>query len=93
MVAATTPKTPGAPPAGRGSNLGRGPAPARTGVGSDSPSDHHLGRKVKTRWPDDNTFYEAVITDYDPEKVHSSLSKPRLLWCVDVYSCVCIACA
>ncbi|KAG9131161.1 hypothetical protein Leryth_020154, partial [Lithospermum erythrorhizon] len=23
-----------------------------------------IGRKVRTRWPDDNNFYEAVITDY-----------------------------
>ncbi|XP_015651073.1 protein EMSY-LIKE 3 isoform X1 [Oryza sativa Japonica Group] len=26
-----------------------------------------IGRKVMTRWPDDNSFYEAVITDYDPQ--------------------------
>lgn len=25
-----------------------------------------IGRKVRTRWPDDNNFYEAVITDYNP---------------------------
>lgn len=24
-----------------------------------------IGRKVRTRWPDDNNFYEAVITRYD----------------------------
>ncbi|KAK4581698.1 hypothetical protein RGQ29_025035 [Quercus rubra] len=24
-----------------------------------------IGRKVWTRWPDDNSFYEAVITDYN----------------------------
>lgn len=24
-----------------------------------------IGRKVRTRWPDDNNFYEAVITDYN----------------------------
>lgn len=23
-----------------------------------------IGRKVRTRWPEDNSFYEAVITDY-----------------------------
>lgn len=28
-----------------------------------------IGRKVMTRWPDDNSFYEAVITDYDVVKV------------------------
>ncbi|XP_076944138.1 protein EMSY-LIKE 3-like [Bidens hawaiensis] len=25
-----------------------------------------IGRKVRTRWPDDNNFYEATITDYNP---------------------------
>ncbi|XP_022754317.1 protein EMSY-LIKE 3-like isoform X2 [Durio zibethinus] len=25
-----------------------------------------IGRKVWTRWPEDNHFYEAVITDYNP---------------------------
>ncbi|XP_058723110.1 protein EMSY-LIKE 3-like isoform X1 [Vicia villosa] len=24
------------------------------------------GRRLRTRWPDDNNFYEAVITDYNP---------------------------
>lgn len=28
-----------------------------------------IGRKVKTRWPDDNNFYEAVITDYNTVEV------------------------
>ncbi|GMH00085.1 hypothetical protein Nepgr_001924 [Nepenthes gracilis] len=28
--------------------------------------DPLIGRKVWTRWPEDNNFYEAVITDYDP---------------------------
>ncbi|KAK6162862.1 hypothetical protein DH2020_002703 [Rehmannia glutinosa] len=28
--------------------------------------DPLVGRKVRTRWPDDNNFYEAVITDYNP---------------------------
>lgn len=37
--------------------------------------DSFIGRKVRTRWPDDNNFYEAVITDYNPMKVHvASLS-------------------
>ncbi|XP_019159341.1 PREDICTED: protein EMSY-LIKE 4-like isoform X1 [Ipomoea nil] len=30
--------------------------------------DPLVGKKVRTRWPDDNNFYEAVITEYDPEK-------------------------
>ncbi|KAJ9184696.1 hypothetical protein P3X46_004398 [Hevea brasiliensis] len=29
-------------------------------------SDPLIGRKVWTRWPEDNNFYEAVITDYNP---------------------------
>lgn len=31
--------------------------------------DQLIGKKVWTRWPEDNSFYEAVITDYDPAKV------------------------
>ncbi|XP_062112231.1 protein EMSY-LIKE 1-like isoform X1 [Humulus lupulus] len=27
--------------------------------------DSFIGRKVWTRWPEDNSFYEAVITDYN----------------------------
>ncbi|KAJ3698330.1 hypothetical protein LUZ61_002035 [Rhynchospora tenuis] len=30
------------------------------------PYDPLIGRKVLTRWPEDNNFYEAVITDYNP---------------------------
>ncbi|KAJ8748838.1 hypothetical protein K2173_011399 [Erythroxylum novogranatense] len=29
-------------------------------------SDTLIGKRVRTRWPDDNNFYEAVITDYNP---------------------------
>lgn len=32
-------------------------------------SDPLIGRKVWTRWPEDNHFYEAVITDYNPAEV------------------------
>lgn len=28
--------------------------------------DHLIGRKLRTRWPDDNNFYEAVIVEYNP---------------------------
>ncbi|KAJ8770872.1 hypothetical protein K2173_021787 [Erythroxylum novogranatense] len=28
--------------------------------------DPLIGRKVWTRWPEDNHFYEAIITDYNP---------------------------
>lgn len=30
-----------------------------------------VGRKVWTRWPEDNHFYEAVITDYNHVEVCS----------------------
>lgn len=33
--------------------------------------DPLIGRKVWTRWPEDNNFYEAVITDYNPVEVCS----------------------
>lgn len=36
------------------------------GASSYSPL---IGRKVRTRWPDDNNFYEAVITDYNQVEV------------------------
>ncbi|KAL3624590.1 hypothetical protein CASFOL_031258 [Castilleja foliolosa] len=36
------------------------------GPAEGSSFDPLIGRKVRTRWPDDNTFYEAVISDYNP---------------------------
>ncbi|KAK2969549.1 hypothetical protein RJ640_023807 [Escallonia rubra] len=34
--------------------------------------DPLVGKKVWTRWPEDNSFYEAVITDYNPlEGLHA----------------------
>ncbi|CAM8962007.1 unnamed protein product [Rhodiola kirilowii] len=51
--------------AGRGQNVNR----ISSGVLADEPSkarDPLIGKKVKTRWPDDNNFYEAIITDFDP---------------------------
>lgn len=35
--------------------------------------DRFIGQKVWTRWPEDNHFYEAVITDYNPIEVHFTL--------------------
>lgn len=35
--------------------------------------DPLIGRKVRTRWPDDNNFYEAVITDYNQAEVSVGL--------------------
>lgn len=31
--------------------------------------DPFIGKKVWTRWPADNHFYEAVVTDYNPADV------------------------
>ncbi|XVF69721.1 hypothetical protein PTKIN_Ptkin11bG0104900 [Pterospermum kingtungense] len=53
---------------------GRPQAPNRTSSGAfatkepaeAAPYDPLIGRKVWTRWPEDNHFYEAVITDYNP---------------------------
>ncbi|CAD6265659.1 unnamed protein product [Miscanthus lutarioriparius] len=51
---------------------GRGPIINRNmsaGLPPEGPQLNPLiGRKVMTRWPDDNSFYEAEITDYDPSK-------------------------
>lgn len=35
--------------------------------------DPLIGRKVWTRWPADNHFYEAVITDYNHVQVYALL--------------------
>ncbi|KAG4185951.1 hypothetical protein ERO13_A08G012800v2 [Gossypium hirsutum] len=52
---------------------GRPQPPNRTSSGAfatnepaeAAPYDPLIGRKVWTRWPEDNHFYEAVITDYN----------------------------
>ena len=57
---------------------GRSQAPNRISSGSfatnepaeAAPYDPLIGRKVWTRWPEDNHFYEAVITDYNPVEVY-----------------------
>lgn len=36
--------------------------------------DPLIGRKVWTRWPEDNHFYEAVITDFNPIEVCSDIA-------------------
>eukprot|EP00268_Persea_americana_P043320 TRINITY_DN4351_c0_g1_i5.p1 TRINITY_DN4351_c0_g1~~TRINITY_DN4351_c0_g1_i5.p1 ORF type:complete len:489 (-),score=131.70 TRINITY_DN4351_c0_g1_i5:458-1924(-) len=35
--------------------------------------DPYIGKKVLTRWPEDNNFYEAVITDYNPTEGRHAL--------------------
>ncbi|KAB1224884.1 hypothetical protein CJ030_MR1G008842 [Morella rubra] len=53
-------------PTGRGQVANRVSSGA---VASQPPEgatvDPLIGRRVRTRWPDDNNFYEAVITDYN----------------------------
>ncbi|KAK9123076.1 hypothetical protein Sjap_012678 [Stephania japonica] len=47
-----------------------GPAARGHAANSGEPTtyDRLIGRKVRTRWPDDDNFYEAVVTDYNPAK-------------------------
>ena len=66
------------PPSGPG---GRNPVPNRvtsgpvTGELAEGASfDSLIGRRVRTRWPDDNNFYEAVIADYNPTDVLAALN-------------------
>ncbi|CAF2119426.1 protein EMSY-LIKE 3-like isoform X1 [Brassica napus] len=46
--------------------------------------DPLIGKKVWTKWPEDNNFYEAVITNYDPiEGRHAlvyDISTPNETW-------------
>ncbi|GMP61364.1 hypothetical protein CsSME_00023859 [Camellia sinensis var. sinensis] len=43
------------------------PSPVlHTSLRPSSSALKRVGRKVWTRWPEDNNFYEAVITDYNP---------------------------
>ncbi|KAF8113868.1 hypothetical protein N665_0045s0106 [Sinapis alba] len=37
-----------------------------SGPAKGTEPESFVGRRVKTRWPEDNTFYEAAITKYDP---------------------------
>ncbi|PKU69142.1 protein EMSY-LIKE 3 [Dendrobium catenatum] len=57
-------------PSGRGhlSNRGVPNVIAANELPETAAYDPLIGRKVMTRWPEDNNFYEAVITDYDPQK-------------------------
>ncbi|ESW21074.1 hypothetical protein PHAVU_005G039400 [Phaseolus vulgaris] len=51
---------------------GRNQVPNRASSGIDmgelskgALQDSLVGRKVRTRWPDDNNFYEAIVSDYN----------------------------
>ncbi|KRH43436.1 hypothetical protein GLYMA_08G149700v4 [Glycine max] len=37
-------------------------------VAKGASLDSLVGRRVRTRWPDDNNFYEAIISDYNRTK-------------------------
>ncbi|KAF5445827.1 hypothetical protein F2P56_031512 [Juglans regia] len=66
-VASSMKQYPLSGPSGRGQVANRVSSAA---VASQPPEgatlDPLIGRRVRTRWPDDNNFYEAVITDYNP---------------------------
>ncbi|PKA51072.1 hypothetical protein AXF42_Ash010512 [Apostasia shenzhenica] len=57
-------------PSGRGQFTNRGATgvPVANELAETTAYDPLIGRKVMTRWPEDNNFYAAVITDYDPQK-------------------------
>lgn len=46
----------------------------RSGELAERPRDPLIGRRVMTRWPDDNNFYEAIITDYSAVDVCSGFN-------------------
>ncbi|KAG8049539.1 hypothetical protein GUJ93_ZPchr0009g415 [Zizania palustris] len=56
-------------PSGRGPHMNRN---LPGGLASFEPSEAQrinplINRKVMSRWPEDNSFYEATITDYNPK--------------------------
>lgn len=65
------------PPSGP---FGRGQLDNRVSESAKAPVDSLIGRKVRTRWPDDNNFYEAVITDYNKAEVYMILLLEALLF-------------
>lgn len=56
-------------PTGRGQFGNRISSGGHAEPAERAPFDPLIGRKVRTRWPDDNNFYEAVITGYNPVEV------------------------
>ncbi|KAK1266450.1 hypothetical protein QJS04_geneDACA016298 [Acorus gramineus] len=54
-------------PTGRVQVANRGSSGSFMGVEPNEAANFNnfIGRKVMTRWPEDNNFYEAVITDYN----------------------------
>lgn len=37
---------------------------------ANEPAEALIGRKVWTKWPEDNSFYEAVVTHYNAVEVN-----------------------
>lgn len=58
-------------PAGRGQAVNRVSSGAAllSEPAEGATFDPLIGKQVRTRWPDDNNFYQAVITDYNPVEV------------------------
>lgn len=48
---------------------------ATTEFADASNLDALVGRKLWTRWPEDNNFYEAIVTAYNPAEVCFEVSK------------------
>ncbi|CAM0950841.1 unnamed protein product [Alopecurus aequalis] len=58
-------------PSGRGPQMNRN-FPGRPPAPEPSQGQHVdplINQRVMTRWPEDNSFYEATITDYNAEKM------------------------
>ncbi|KAL8236606.1 hypothetical protein R6Q59_017687 [Mikania micrantha] len=53
-------------PRGIVSNHGSATVPFTNETSDVGTKDQLIGKKLRTRWPDDNNFYEAVIVDYNP---------------------------
>lgn len=65
---------PSSGPTGRGQAVNRVSSCAVANEPAEGAAiDSLIGKKVRTRWPDDNNFYEAVITDYDPAEGRHAL--------------------
>ncbi|XP_031482931.1 protein EMSY-LIKE 3-like [Nymphaea colorata] len=62
-------------PAGRSqvANHGSSGTVVANGPAEAASLDPLIGRKVMTRWPEDNNFYEAVVTDYNPKEGRHAL--------------------
>nr|XP_043622106.1 protein EMSY-LIKE 1-like [Erigeron canadensis] len=65
----------GRTPRGMLSNHGSSAITLPNDAAADVGTRNYLvGRKLRTRWPDDNNFYEAVIVEYNPVQDRHALS-------------------